>query len=51
MDNHILRINGEVFRCECGCNVFHEGKYRGLWICNACGLEYANENFKRGGDE
>lgn len=36
-------VNGQKFRCPCGCNVFHQGEpYEGLevLVCNACGVEY-----------
>ena len=39
--NHasMLKINGNYFRCHCGCNVF--GKYtNGTYECNACGDKY-----------
>lgn len=45
MDNHMLTVGGKSFRCECGCNVFHKGKYKGLWICNGCGTEYGDETY------
>jgi len=37
-----LRVNGEPFRCLCGCNVFtKEREHR--YSCNACGEWYASD--------
>ncbi len=46
MQQSMLRIAGESFTCNCGCNVFHpsapfEGKE--TFQCNGCNLEYATE--------
>ena len=44
-DNIMVKINGESFRCDCGCNVFHkpdkdnENKY----VCNSCYATYTGE--------
>ena len=42
----ILNVGGKSFRCSCGCNVFHEGDEKGLWVCNACKTEYADETYQ-----
>lgn len=34
----MVRIEGKMFRCICGCNVFHHDN--DLIVCNACGQEY-----------
>jgi hypothetical protein len=35
----IVRIQGKLFSCKCGCNVFHEFSDGSLG-CNACEIEY-----------
>lgn len=42
----LLTVGGKNFRCSCGCNVFHKGDVKGLWICNACQTEYADETYQ-----
>lgn len=42
----ILNVGGKSFRCGCGCNVFHEGDEKGLWVCNACKAEYLDETYQ-----
>jgi len=40
--NSTIRIDGKLFRCNCGCNVFaklSENRYR----CNMCKSEYETE--------
>jgi hypothetical protein len=45
----MVRVGGQRFVCNCGCNVFrHFHKWRGLhrchrYECNACGQVYAGE--------
>lgn len=42
-EQQTLRIEGKMFVCHCGCNVFTkipEEKYVGRWRCNTCKLEY-----------
>lgn len=37
----VVRMGGEVFSCECGCNVFHRPPDTdGLFKCNECGNVY-----------
>lgn len=45
MENSMLKVGGQHFRCACGANVFHKGVKPGLWICNGCGTEYADETY------
>lgn len=45
MENSMLKVGGQHFRCACGANVFHKGVKPGLWICNGCGAEYTDENY------
>lgn len=35
----MVKINGKVFRCTCGCNVFTKYK-EAMYRCNACGTDY-----------
>lgn len=43
-ENFTPRVDGNPFRCECGCNVFHKPTRRGnIYECNACGAWYAGE--------
>lgn len=44
--NSLVMVNGKSFRCNCGCNVFHKGDIEGIWICNACYTEYADETYE-----
>ena len=38
----MLRVDGKLFRCECGCNVFSE--YEPLkYVCNSCEALYTGE--------
>ena len=46
MESHILKVGGKHFRCSCGCNVFHDVGVKGLYICNACSSQYANEDYE-----
>lgn len=43
--NFTLRIDGKIFRCECGCNVFHKPDRNdvNLYKCNGCGQEFNGE--------
>jgi hypothetical protein len=37
----IVRIQGKIFRCPCGCNVFrHPDGLPNIYRCNSCGNEY-----------
>jgi len=38
----LISIAGERFRCECGCNVFHQPDDQELtrYKCNSCGDEF-----------
>ena len=39
-----VRVQGRLFRCECGCNVFHHPKGKpSVYVCNACALKYTGE--------
>lgn len=43
MTDSMLKLYGNPFSCECGCNVFRElERYNGvvLYSCNACGMIY-----------
>lgn len=39
---YTLRIDGNSFRCECGCNVFHKPDKNdaNLYMCNGCGQRF-----------
>jgi hypothetical protein len=43
--NFTPRINGTMFRCSCGCNVFHKPNKEDLdlYKCNGCGTLYESE--------
>lgn len=45
--NVMPKVNGKTFRCECGCNVFHEIEHRSngdiVYGCNACQYRYIGE--------
>lgn len=43
----MIKVNGKEFRCNCGCNVFSNGGVEGLWICNSCKQEYADEKYDK----
>ena len=40
--NFFIRINGHLFQCECGCNVFHKPDSNNvkLYKCNSCEQEF-----------
>ena len=44
IESTMLYIGGSKrsFRCECGCNVFHQLS-EDRWACNACEAEYTTE--------
>jgi hypothetical protein len=46
-ESHFLKINGEVFECQCGVNLFHYDANPPTgceWhICNGCGTTYESE--------
>lgn len=43
-NNVVVRINGKLFRCQCGCNVFHHPKNKpDIYACNACDLWYEGD--------
>lgn len=47
MSNHILKVKNKTFFCpDCGCNVFHTGPRKGLWVCNGCGQSYGDETYQ-----
>ena len=40
-----LKVEGKPFRCPCGANVFRpDAEYRGVYGCNGCGREYADQD-------
>ena len=40
----VVRINGRLFRCQCGCNVFrHPEGEPDIYRCNSCQTEYESE--------
>jgi hypothetical protein len=42
-----LAVNGQPFRCDCGCNVFRRTpEFRTRYVCNACRLEWLGETDK-----
>lgn len=45
MNDSMLKVGGKPFYCSCGANVFHKGNKPGLWVCNGCGTEYADETY------
>ena len=38
--NILLKVDGERFRCQCGCNVFHHIDDDEIFVCNSCESEY-----------
>lgn len=43
-DDRFIKIEGETFRCDCGCNVFRESlSFEGLFCCNSCNAHYRGE--------
>jgi hypothetical protein len=46
-ESHFLKINGKVFECTCGVNLFHYDANPPVdceWhICNGCGTTYQSE--------
>lgn len=40
----MLKVNGKRFRCECGCNVFHQpdSTRPHIYECNGCELNYTS---------
>jgi hypothetical protein len=39
-----IRVDGSLFSCECGCNVFHKnGHDPDEFTCNGCGRIYMSE--------
>lgn len=45
LHNFTPRIDGKMFRCSCGCNVFHKPNKKDLdlYKCNGCGTLYESE--------
>lgn len=44
VENVTVRINGKLFRCHCGCNVFHHPKANPqVFECIACEDWYEGE--------
>ena len=41
--NICIRMDGVLFRCPCGCNVFHHVDDDEIFICNSCETEYETE--------
>lgn len=46
----MVRLNGDTFRCDCGCNVFRHPINKGTrklienkYVCNSCGRTYTGE--------
>lgn len=43
---YMVKVGGESFRCDCGCNVFHKPRPQRdpeLYVCNACDTAYRGE--------
>ena len=38
--NILLKVQGEEFRCVCGCNLFHHIDDDSIFLCNSCKSEY-----------
>lgn len=38
--NILLKVEGKILRCECGCNVFHHTYDDEIFICNPCETEF-----------
>lgn len=45
MNDHLLMIDGENFKCKCGCDIFYESITKGIWICDNCKTTYADETY------
>lgn len=45
VESSFLIVNKKKFICHCGCNLFHKGDKKGLWICNCCGEQYGDESY------
>lgn len=47
IDSHFIKIKGNVFTCQCGCNMFHywpDAPKNVEWhVCNCCDLTYESE--------
>lgn len=45
IENFTIRINGRLFKCNCGCNVFHkpDRKHLNIYECNACKTRFEGE--------
>ncbi len=45
IENFTVRVGGKLFRCSCGCNVFHkpDQRFPGLYECNACEARFESE--------
>ena len=41
--NVCIRMGGVLFRCSCGCNVFHHVDDDEIFICNSCDAKYEAE--------
>lgn len=37
------KLNGETYRCECGCNVYRYNKEKTKLKCNSCNAVYSIE--------
>lgn len=42
LENFLLRIAGQPYRCQCRCNVFHKPDRENLELyeCNSCGEQF-----------
>ncbi len=41
----IRKEDSSLFRCECGCNVFHHIDDDEIYICNSCKMEYISKTY------
>ena len=44
LSDRIITIDGQTFRCVCGCNVFrHPVGKLSIYVCNSCAYRYKGE--------
>lgn len=45
LEQFTVRVAGKLYRCECGCNVFHkpDDSNPDLYECNSCGSQFEAE--------
>lgn len=45
IENFMPKIGGELFKCRCGCNIFHKPDRDDpdIYECNACGNWYEDD--------